>query len=253
MLPIEKAAIMTFGAALAIVGIVLFARKQGQLQGTNRIKIAKFEFEVSTPSLLIFIFGCGLFVFPFFSPSTSLDDQDSMRASDGEPALTLPLTSDPASVAPVSGKTDSGLSRGAESPSVPTEVTAQRQADLEAKIAALEQRLANANTLAPQSGSGGVNAALANLPQIGGRWRSSNGSDYLIEQFGNRLMIKEITRGMISAVGEGTLDGSDLEASFQTLLGVVDVEMTLAENHQQLTGIYTQPLTGIEIPVEFHR
>lgn len=59
---------MGVGILFAIAGITLFAyfRAKGTRGATNKIKIFGAEFEVSAPSLVIFIIGTALIVFPFF-------------------------------------------------------------------------------------------------------------------------------------------------------------------------------------------
>lgn len=54
--------IMTFGAALALTGIVLFAKKGSQ--GSNTIKMLGFEFQLAGSSLVIFVMGTIMFLFP---------------------------------------------------------------------------------------------------------------------------------------------------------------------------------------------
>ena len=74
MTDIEKYVLMGFGAILAIIGIILFAKKQGQ-EGTNKIKLLGAEFELSAPSLVIFIVGVALIISPFFLDKSVIPPQ----------------------------------------------------------------------------------------------------------------------------------------------------------------------------------
>lgn len=78
---LEKAIVMGVGGLFAIAGITLFTyfRVKGTRGETNKIKILGAEFQVSAPSLVIFIIGTALFVFPFLvgeaSPSFSFTEE----------------------------------------------------------------------------------------------------------------------------------------------------------------------------------
>jgi hypothetical protein len=56
-------AAMAFGAVVALIGIAVFTR--GKIQGENRIRAFGFEAELSTPSLVVFVVGCLIFLSPF--------------------------------------------------------------------------------------------------------------------------------------------------------------------------------------------
>jgi hypothetical protein len=236
MSPIEKAAIMGFGAALAVVGVILFAKKQGHAEGTSKIKFGKIEFELSTPSLFIFLIGCGLFVFPFFageSPNSSAD-------SAGDASFAL-----------------SALSGGSGPDTMPSsDATAQRQAELEAKLVQLQSRLEQAERSGARASAPAAANASFDAPavaSIAGRWNSNTGSFYVIQQFGANVAIQEYTNGAISAVGEGLFDGETLDASFQTLVGNVSVELDVSPDGRRLSGDLTYVLTGTSLPFEIYR
>jgi acyl carrier protein len=53
---------MGFGAILALIGIVLFARRG--TEGTNSIKMLGFEFQLSGSALVIFVIGALIFLAP---------------------------------------------------------------------------------------------------------------------------------------------------------------------------------------------
>ncbi|SEM47802.1 hypothetical protein SAMN04489760_11747 [Syntrophus gentianae] len=54
--------IMAFGAFLSVTGIILLSRKGSQ--GKSVVKMFGFEFELSESSLVIFVFGCLIFLTP---------------------------------------------------------------------------------------------------------------------------------------------------------------------------------------------
>jgi hypothetical protein len=60
------AVVMTFGVLVAGTGLLLlFLRKE---QGENRIKLFGQEFQISTPALVVFLVGCGVFIIPLVLP-----------------------------------------------------------------------------------------------------------------------------------------------------------------------------------------
>jgi len=60
----QQTIFMVFGGILAAAGLLLlFLRKEAH---QNRIKLLGWEFEISTPALVVLLVGCGIFVFPFF-------------------------------------------------------------------------------------------------------------------------------------------------------------------------------------------
>ena len=54
--------IMAFGAGLCIFGLVLFAMKGAE--GTNVVKMLGFEFHLTGSSLVVFVVGAVMFLFP---------------------------------------------------------------------------------------------------------------------------------------------------------------------------------------------
>jgi hypothetical protein len=66
-----QAFVMTFGALIAIAGLVLlFFRKE---LAQTKIKIWTHELEISTPALVVFLTGCAVFVMPLVVPIKNLD------------------------------------------------------------------------------------------------------------------------------------------------------------------------------------
>jgi hypothetical protein len=60
---ITKFVFIALGTAFALTGIILFAKKDDKSR--NTIKALRFEFSISGSSLVIFIFGFVLIIFPF--------------------------------------------------------------------------------------------------------------------------------------------------------------------------------------------
>ncbi len=60
----EKYTLIGLGIILTIAGIVIFVKKLGN-EGTNKIKLAGVEFELSAPSLVIFVVGVALTISPY--------------------------------------------------------------------------------------------------------------------------------------------------------------------------------------------
>lgn len=63
MTGIQQIIVMSFGAVVAFAGLwLLFLGREG---ATNRIKLLGQEFELSTPALIVFLVGSGIFILPF--------------------------------------------------------------------------------------------------------------------------------------------------------------------------------------------
>lgn len=231
MPPIEKLVIMAFGAVLAIIGVVLFAKGTGKAEGTNKIKFSKLEFEFSAPSLFIFVIGCGLLVFPYFLGEGKRGEFDLSVAPNANGSGLAE------NIAPVSLNEDAS--------------TADRQAALEARLADLQSRLDQAE----QSSDPEPTTASAKpvATSIAGQWNSVTGSTYVLQQQGSRVSIQEYTQGMVSAVGEGSFDGRELDASVQTLVGEVDIILNLSSDRSRLSGQLTYTLTGGVTAFEMYR
>src|SRR5215831_10757086 len=76
------AVVMTFGVVVASTGLVLlFLRKE---QAENNIKVLGWEFQISTPALVVFLVGCVVFIMPLVLP---IQNQlvASLWHSDGPP------------------------------------------------------------------------------------------------------------------------------------------------------------------------
>lgn len=87
----DKYLIMGIGLLFALLGIYMFFRKTAE--GTNKIKLLKLEIELSAPSLVIFVIGALLVVFPFFintdiqqANADVSDPEQKQQPSDKPPA-----------------------------------------------------------------------------------------------------------------------------------------------------------------------
>jgi hypothetical protein len=66
MTPNQQIAVMVLGGLIVVASLLLlFLKKE---EGQNRIKVWGQELEISTPSLVVFLAGCGIFVLPLFLP-----------------------------------------------------------------------------------------------------------------------------------------------------------------------------------------
>lgn len=82
-------AVMVFGALLALIGIFLFTRSK--VQGENRISVLGFTAELSTPSLVVFVVGCLIFVSPFLLGDEKKGDEPAGPDSGTPPLRVLKL------------------------------------------------------------------------------------------------------------------------------------------------------------------
>src|SRR5437879_5851662 len=91
----QQAIVMTFGAMIAVAGLVLlFYRTE---EGKNRIKLFGQEIEISTPGVLVFLVGSGIFVMPFVLPLQKLRDDGLPSAPVTAPVTVAPLKPSPPS------------------------------------------------------------------------------------------------------------------------------------------------------------
>ena len=86
-----KMLVLILGAAFAITGIVLFAKKG--VSGKNTIKMLGAEFQLSGSSLVIFVLGCLLIIF-----AAQLDNTDRSTNQQGAGTQTSLLETPPDSV-----------------------------------------------------------------------------------------------------------------------------------------------------------
>jgi hypothetical protein len=79
-----------FGAFVTLVGLILFTRSREQ--GQNRIRLLGFEAELSAPSLVIFVLGVFLTVFPWIDRAEEQPEQiEAVEAVEEEKELALAL------------------------------------------------------------------------------------------------------------------------------------------------------------------
>ncbi len=63
----QYAIIMVFGALVAGAGLLLLVLRKEQAE--NKIKLFGQEFQISTPALVVFLVGCGVFIIPVLIPA----------------------------------------------------------------------------------------------------------------------------------------------------------------------------------------
>ena len=85
---------MAFDAAVALAGLVLLFRRDEGVAG-NKFKAFGLEFEITTPALVVFLAGCGLFVLPHFLPPKPTTPNAPPRVSETATAKGPPATASP--------------------------------------------------------------------------------------------------------------------------------------------------------------
>jgi hypothetical protein len=86
-----------------------------------------------------------------------------------------------------------------------------------------------------------------------GTWVGDNGFTYVIEQYGDQAVISEVAfDGMKTAVGSGTVEGSDFTFDFQAFDGSVGTG-SLERDGNTLTGSFDNILTGLSTPLVLTR
>jgi hypothetical protein len=63
----QYAMVMVFGALVAGAGLVLLVVRNEHAE--NKIKLFGQEFQISTPALVVFLVGCGIFITPVLAPT----------------------------------------------------------------------------------------------------------------------------------------------------------------------------------------
>lgn len=86
---------MAFGAVLAILGVVLFAKKGAQ--GSNTVKMLGFEFQLTGSSLVIFVVGVTTFLYPLLKLDKFIDHDTATggNGGSGPPLVTTTNTTEP--------------------------------------------------------------------------------------------------------------------------------------------------------------
>ena len=229
MTEIERYFLMAFGALLAIVGIVLFARKSGS--GQNKLKFFGAEFELSAPSLVIFVLGCGLVVFPFIQ---GVKQSQATTPPQPKPSE-IPVASGPVSDQPTA------LVEHADQANA-SEMQAQQDA-LMKKLEDMERKL-SAKASAPDPMVANVRPQTVN---VAGEWESDAGDMYIFAQVGNRVTFREVNlMSGVTAAGEGTINGRRIQLQYTTFVGTTgSAQFTVGEDNDELSGSFTDHVSGM--------
>lgn len=233
----ERYFLMAFGAVLALVGVLLFSRRTGA--ESNKLKFMGMEFELSAPSLVIFILGCGLIIFPFMQVG---NNGEVVKTSDPAPPPKVAMVQDPDQSSLVPAKTTSIVN--------PAEKEDQ-QAALMKKIAELEKKMEAQKKSTPP-----VNTVVpAPEINISGQWESDEGIQYVFVQSGNRVTFQEVNMiAGITAAGEGTINGRHVQLNYVTLVGTNgSAQLTLGEDHDEMNGSFTDHFSGMTQAINIYR
>src|SRR5262249_9774939 len=80
--------VMAFGAVVAVVGLVLMF--VGKTEGRNAVRAFGAEFELSTPALVVFLIGAGIFVPPSVVPHRETPPVATADLNNTGPSTTPP-------------------------------------------------------------------------------------------------------------------------------------------------------------------
>lgn len=125
----------------------------------------------------------------------------------------------------------------------------ENQARLESKLAELVDRLpryqAPAGVLAPLN-KPPPSGSVAAIPAIYGQWFSPQGLTYIIQQRGNYITIQEMNPLLgITAVGEGTIQGQQINISYTTAAGTFgQAALSLSNDGRTMWGQSRDTVTG---------
>ncbi len=231
---IERYFLMLFGALLALVGIFLFARKIGS--GQNKIKFLGAEFELSAPSLVIFVLGCLLIVFPYM---LAQKDGNGDKVNKGE--VSISSSEEPLLGAPPVTETP-------EKPEV-----AANQDELLQKLSEMDKKL-DAQQASLQS-SKNKSAPVAKPVNISGEWVSGTGDGYVFQQAGNRVTFREVNMiSGITAAGEGTISGRNVNLVYTTFVGTTgSAQLQVNQDADQMSGSFTDNVSRMTQPIFLSR
>ncbi|MCU0565751.1 MAG: hypothetical protein MUF49_04045 [Oculatellaceae cyanobacterium Prado106] len=127
---------------------------------------------------------------------------------------------------------------------LPKEELERRQAELEERFRALEQK-ENQSPIPPQ----------AEYIDLNGIWYGHEGLTYQIVQNGNLVAIQEISPLYgITAVGQGQIQGQSVLINYQTASFTQGVaNLTLSSEGRSLTGTFQDMASGFTVPAVLNR
>ncbi|MBI5056724.1 MAG: hypothetical protein HZB61_08930 [Nitrospirae bacterium] len=130
--------------------------------------------------------------------------------------------------------------------SIPKAELAKRQEELKRELSQTETRMETA-----------VPPAQPNyeLSNISGIWQAAGGISYTIQQSGNMIALQEmnVVYG-VTAVGQGSLSGQSVNVAYNTIVGTTGrLILEISKDGRQLTGSYSDAVTGISGPVTLYR
>jgi len=85
----------------------------------------------------------------------------------------------------------------------------------------------------------------ASLPNITGTWSSPIGLAYVVQQYGNYVLITEVNQGVVEAAAGGTISGWSFTLQSQNIMshaGVLTLKVSADQRH--MTGQYMDAVTG---------
>jgi hypothetical protein len=116
------------------------------------------------------------------------------------------------------------------------------QSDLQADTRALQQQ---ADAVADSTDS--------QLPDIAGRWSGENGLEYYIYQYGDQVVMQEVSDIGVTAAGSGIFDGTTVQLEYQAAdWSTGYAELTL-EDPSRLSGYFYNYDAGTSVPASLRR
>lgn len=146
------------------------------------------------------------------------------------------------------------------------EERSSRQTELEARLADLEQQLAQKGGQAQPATDqyardlDEMDKALSaqpavSIPNIAGQWQGQSGEYYILYQQGNAVVVQQITPPWgVTLVGEGNINGATVSFAYTTALGTNgQSQLTLAPDGRRMDGQFRDLVTGVAGPVVLWR
>src|SRR6185437_8496015 len=83
------------------------------------------------------------------------------------------------------------------------------------------------------------------LPNITGTWGSPIGLAYVVQQYGNYVLITEVNQGVVEAAAGGTISGWSFSLQSQNILNHPGVlTLTVSADQRHMAGQYLDNVTG---------
>lgn len=121
---------------------------------------------------------------------------------------------------------------------IPADERRRREAEMDSKLRAMEERLRAQPRTDTPSATSTVN--------VSGTWQSQNGVSYTLNQNGNQVIFQEVSSlfGTVAA-GHGTISHHDMTISYTTIFFTPGrADLRVSDDGRRITGSFTDTRSG---------